>query len=375
MYVIPKIVEGWKACYITGSGQTQATADRVHIYETEGCVRPGKRVKNKITTTAPKTKVPKTPRRRLGGESKRTAANMESIPTLHGQWMQGPSDLRDWEDVGATTPSLRDHMGLAIDSLSALRSRLFSSGPGHTPSNFPPTAARPAPPVEAAVLEDSRIFMASSQDALAPDPPVSIHPVYCHPVPTHPTTGITPHSFTPQDFEVCLDLLRNGSGSLTPAGGGAMSPGILSPRDSDAEEEGEEDQGSPVMVIEGHLFNHCEGPPFYNQLEGYTFPQTSLELQQQQQCEDVVLKSEAAGTMGGEERLDAMDLDLQGMEEEEAPYGAFRVPPVPGGSFSPDNLKYLDSMNMGSGQESSFLDCFPAPIAVVADRSPSFQTW
>ena len=38
--VIPKLVEGYSAKYITGSGQTHATADRVHIYEIEGCVRP-----------------------------------------------------------------------------------------------------------------------------------------------------------------------------------------------------------------------------------------------------------------------------------------------------------------------------------------------
>jgi regulator of replication initiation timing len=34
--VIPKLVEGWGARYVTGSGQTQATADRVLIYEREG---------------------------------------------------------------------------------------------------------------------------------------------------------------------------------------------------------------------------------------------------------------------------------------------------------------------------------------------------
>jgi len=38
MQVIPKLVEGWNAKYVTGSGQTQATADRVRIYETEGQV-------------------------------------------------------------------------------------------------------------------------------------------------------------------------------------------------------------------------------------------------------------------------------------------------------------------------------------------------
>ena len=36
MAVIPKVVEGINAKYVTGSGQTKATADRVHIFETEG---------------------------------------------------------------------------------------------------------------------------------------------------------------------------------------------------------------------------------------------------------------------------------------------------------------------------------------------------
>ena len=41
--VIPKVVEGWNAKYITGSGQTIATKDRVFIYESEGNVRPFQR--------------------------------------------------------------------------------------------------------------------------------------------------------------------------------------------------------------------------------------------------------------------------------------------------------------------------------------------
>merc|ERR1719224_417092 len=44
--IVTKCVEGWNASYITGSGQTEATADRVHIYETEGQVKPLKRSKN-----------------------------------------------------------------------------------------------------------------------------------------------------------------------------------------------------------------------------------------------------------------------------------------------------------------------------------------
>ena len=41
--MIPKLVEGWGAKYVTGSGQTKATADRVLIFETEGGVQPAHR--------------------------------------------------------------------------------------------------------------------------------------------------------------------------------------------------------------------------------------------------------------------------------------------------------------------------------------------
>jgi len=47
MAIVPKVVEGWYAKYITGSGQTKATADRVHIFETEGDVKPNHRGKTK----------------------------------------------------------------------------------------------------------------------------------------------------------------------------------------------------------------------------------------------------------------------------------------------------------------------------------------
>jgi hypothetical protein len=36
MHLIPKLVEGKNARYITGSGQTKSTADRVHLFRTEG---------------------------------------------------------------------------------------------------------------------------------------------------------------------------------------------------------------------------------------------------------------------------------------------------------------------------------------------------
>lgn len=48
MIVIPKFVEGNGVQYVTGSGQTQPTKDRVSIYETEGEVTPVKRLHRKI---------------------------------------------------------------------------------------------------------------------------------------------------------------------------------------------------------------------------------------------------------------------------------------------------------------------------------------
>jgi hypothetical protein len=47
MQIIPKFVEGNSAQYVTGSGQTQPTRDRVTIYEKEGNVQPIKRVHRK----------------------------------------------------------------------------------------------------------------------------------------------------------------------------------------------------------------------------------------------------------------------------------------------------------------------------------------
>ena len=40
MQVVPHLVEGWHTKYITGSGQTEATKLRVHIFEKEGGVKP-----------------------------------------------------------------------------------------------------------------------------------------------------------------------------------------------------------------------------------------------------------------------------------------------------------------------------------------------
>lgn len=47
MQVVPKLVEGWHAKYVTGSGQTRRTAHRVHIFETEGNTKANHRGKIK----------------------------------------------------------------------------------------------------------------------------------------------------------------------------------------------------------------------------------------------------------------------------------------------------------------------------------------
>jgi hypothetical protein len=47
MQVIPKLIEGWEAKYVTGSGQTKCTARRVHIFEVEGNTKANHRGKLK----------------------------------------------------------------------------------------------------------------------------------------------------------------------------------------------------------------------------------------------------------------------------------------------------------------------------------------
>jgi len=54
--MIPRIVEGRNARYITGSGQTKPTADRVNIFRLEGCCekikRPPRRKREEIFAAA-----------------------------------------------------------------------------------------------------------------------------------------------------------------------------------------------------------------------------------------------------------------------------------------------------------------------------------
>jgi hypothetical protein len=47
MQVVPKLVEGWNVKYVTGSGQTRLTANRVLVFETEGGIKANHRGKVK----------------------------------------------------------------------------------------------------------------------------------------------------------------------------------------------------------------------------------------------------------------------------------------------------------------------------------------
>lgn len=46
--IVPKLIEGWFMKYVTGSGQTKSTADRVKIFETEGNVTASQRGRNRL---------------------------------------------------------------------------------------------------------------------------------------------------------------------------------------------------------------------------------------------------------------------------------------------------------------------------------------
>lgn len=49
MQVVPKLIEGWEAKYVTGSGQTRFTANRVHIFEVEGNTKANHRGKHRMS--------------------------------------------------------------------------------------------------------------------------------------------------------------------------------------------------------------------------------------------------------------------------------------------------------------------------------------
>ncbi|KAJ1438343.1 hypothetical protein B484DRAFT_444655 [Ochromonadaceae sp. CCMP2298] len=94
MQVVPKVVEGWDAKYVTGSGQTKATANRVSIFEHEGEVKPNERGKTKLKKKAMAMgQAPKSPI----GHKKRRKGEMAGLSEMYGltgmQGMQGMQDI------------------------------------------------------------------------------------------------------------------------------------------------------------------------------------------------------------------------------------------------------------------------------------------
>lgn len=70
--IVPKLIEGWEAKYITGSGQKDTTISRVKIFEHEGNVKPNTRTKQTWVTEqmpAPKAKHPSSKRNIKGDNS------------------------------------------------------------------------------------------------------------------------------------------------------------------------------------------------------------------------------------------------------------------------------------------------------------------
>jgi hypothetical protein len=77
MQVVPKLIEGWEVKYVTGSGQTRFTANRVHIFETEGNVKANHRSKFKSSTkkyrsgTGENRRMAQPTKKELAGSSRR----------------------------------------------------------------------------------------------------------------------------------------------------------------------------------------------------------------------------------------------------------------------------------------------------------------
>lgn len=97
LQVIPRLIEGWKVKYITGSGQTVATKDRVHIYETEGHVKPFHRGKDRNKLNASKELVDP------------IATNINDRPQLHPKKRQLPAEYVSDEEM-----QRRYHQRLAL---------------------------------------------------------------------------------------------------------------------------------------------------------------------------------------------------------------------------------------------------------------------
>jgi hypothetical protein len=108
--VVPKLIEGWDAKYITGSGQKEVTRNRVTIYETEGNTKPNYRGKlnhKPKSSPSPRSKVPKRTYRKK--DSQAMLKTQETIRSRRGlRQHQHEYGLTDDENESVDTAG--DHL-------------------------------------------------------------------------------------------------------------------------------------------------------------------------------------------------------------------------------------------------------------------------
>ena len=148
--VIPQLIEGPGAKYITGSGQTEATAARVHIYEREGNIvvahrsggRSGARKKQQHTRGKQSTK--KTPLRRrsdsLGSNSGGSAGGSRRPPRGDGSISASASAAAAGGGAGGMFPMMGHGHGhghaFASESLPYARRPRSGTGSSSTDGEF-----------------------------------------------------------------------------------------------------------------------------------------------------------------------------------------------------------------------------------------------
>jgi hypothetical protein len=156
--IIPKLIEGWDAKYITGSGQKEVTKNRVTIFETEGNIKPNYRgklapksksavsksasslkpkeyrrsYKRKLDTSFTEMVLPRrvTRPRSYSDESRRhidgvtdddsTSVSVEEYRTNDSQQLGGPEVPRPWPMVAPTGNSTEED-DLFFQALSLFR--------------------------------------------------------------------------------------------------------------------------------------------------------------------------------------------------------------------------------------------------------------
>jgi len=100
--IVPRLVEGWYAKYVTGSGQTDATKRRVHIFEKEGGVIPSGRSGGRTSSSTQKKKPAKAARKTKPAASAKTATIAKS-PSLKATSATGRVYKHKIEATTATT--------------------------------------------------------------------------------------------------------------------------------------------------------------------------------------------------------------------------------------------------------------------------------